>query len=260
MRRASRVGIVRPALALFAVVLLIAVEPSAHARSPNPAGGATGSSRDLFGTIPIALDRQFLGNLSVPSLAPGGSTELRYSLEDPTKMAGSLTRVVLTFQVYAFNGYPGDASALLPVANSPVLSNTTASGSTVTVSTASLATGASLIGSIGISTSTDTPAGTFAIRTAIAFELTATSYLLESRGWFSASVWASATEAPNGTATLNLSRLGVSGLLPETAVLVASSDWAWALGALLAGAFVLLAAGAWFYYSRRGPGSSSGVG
>jgi hypothetical protein len=258
--RAHRRSFLRPLLATGAVTLLVAISLSPGAQgalAPLPASTVIPGT---YGTIPLALDRQFLGNLSVPSVAPGGSTEIRFSLADPAKISGPLVDVVLTFQVYAFNGYPGDASALLPVANAPVLSNASASGSVVTVSTASLATGHPLLGSVGVSTSSDTPAGTFAIRTSVAFEVSGTHYLLESRGWFSATLWASATEEPNGTATLNLTRLGVSGVTPETAVLVATSDWAWALAALLVGAFVLLAAGAWFYYSRRGPGSSSGVG
>jgi len=252
VRRARRVRPLRPAVAILAVALLVALVPSASAR---PVGDP-----EALGTVPLALDRQFLGNLSVPSIAPGGSTSIHFSLADPPKLAGPLLHVVLTFQVYAFNGYPGDATADLPVANAPVLSNATASGALVTVRTASLAAGTPLLGSVGVATSSATPAGTFAIRTSVAFEVGGTDYLLESRGWFSAATWASATELPNGTATLNLTRLGVSGVTPETSVLVEASDWGWALGALLAGAFVLLGAGAWFYYARRPPASSSGVG
>lgn len=247
MRRARDALGIRSALAIFVSLLLFAAAPAAGAR---PAA---------YPTLPIPLDRHFLGNLSAPTIAPGASTELGYSVANPASLGAPLVDVRLTFQVYAFNGYPGDATALLPVANAPVLSNSSASGTNVSVAVGSIASGAVRTGTIGIQTSPDTPAGTFAIRTAVSFLLGATPYRLESRGWFSAALWDRATTEPNGSATLNLTLLGVSGVVPETAVLVASSDWSWALGALLAGAFVLLAAGAWVY-SRRGPGSTSGTG
>ena len=241
-RGAGTVGI-----ALFALVVLltaIAVAPASRAASPP---------------LPVPSDRQFLGNLSAPSIAPGGSGSLRFSLTDPPRFGAPLTTVRLTFEVYAFNGFPANGSAFVPVANAPLLSNGTTSGPTVGFGVGALASGHTVTGSIGIATSSATPTGAFAIRTALAFTLNATGYLLESRGWFSAATWAAATHEPNGSATLNLSVLGVSGVLPETAVLVSSSDWQWALGALLVGAFVLLGAGAWIY-ARRGPGSTAGAG
>ncbi|MGP8077576.1 MAG: hypothetical protein ACLQC7_05930 [Thermoplasmata archaeon] len=264
MPRGVRARLLRPAFALLVALLLVAVGPSSSARAAVRVGPlALPGLADpaSFGNLSISLDRQFLGNLSAPSIAPAGSTRIQFGLAEPAALAssGTLLRVVLTFQVYAFNGYPGDGSAQLPVSNAPVLSNATASGALVNVSTPSLASGAPLAGSVGISTASGTPSGTYAVRTALSFVLKGTDYRLESRGWFSAATWTRATEEPNGTPTLNLSVLGVSGVLPETALLVSSSDWAWALGALLAGAFVLLAAGAWVY-SRRGPGSTAGAG
>jgi len=257
--RAGRSGLLRTAALLAAVLLIAAEGPSSVARAAPATPRPPEATAAVYGTINLSLDRDFLANLSVPSIAPGSTTSLHYALADPRAMGGTLTKVRLTFQVYAFNGYPGDASALLPVANAPVLSNATGSGASVTMALASLARGAPAVGSVGVAASANTPAGTFAIRTALSFNLGATAYLLESRGWFSAATWASATETPNGSATLNLSALGVSGVIAESAVLVIASDWGWALGALLAGAFVLLAAGAWVY-SRRGPDSRSGAG
>ncbi|MFY9717817.1 MAG: hypothetical protein WAK40_07810 [Thermoplasmata archaeon] len=259
MPRARRSSPLRSTLVVAAALLLVGLLPSSTANGSPATPAAVPSGPSVFGPINLSLDRQFLGNLSVPSIAPGSSASLHYSLADPRAMGATLQHVLLSFQVYAFNGYPGDASALLPVANSPVLSNHTASGSSVNISLPSLVAGTPMLGSIGVATSANTPAGTFAIRTALSFNIGATAYRLESRGWFSATMWASATEAPNGTATLNLSELHVSGVIAETAVLVVSSDWGWALGALLVGAFVLLAAGAWVY-SRRGPTSRSGAG
>ena len=223
---------------------------------PPPAGAAP------IAPVPIPLDRYFLANLSLPSVAPGGSTHLAFAVGDPARLGAALTRTVVTFELYAFNGYPGTGNASLPVGNAPTLTNATASGGEVTVALGTVASGSTVTGSVGVVTSSSTPAGTFAIRTAVAFDLNGSPRLLESRGWFSSSAWAAATELPNGSASLtnaSLAALNVSGIVPETALLVAPNDWPWALGALLGGAFALLGIGAWFYW-RRGPGSTAGTG
>jgi hypothetical protein len=235
--------------AIVAVALLLsAVAPGVRASS--------------YPALPVALGRQFLSNLTLPSVAPGGSTELGFTVADPKAMNATLTAVVVTFQVYAFNGFPGNATALLPVANAPVLVNSTSSGAAVNVSVPTLLAGGAVYrGSVGLVTSAATPSGTFAVRTAISFVANATDYRLESRGWFPASLWAQATTAPNGTPTLNLTVLHVSGVVPETAVLVVASDWEWALAAILAASLLCVGVGAWLYFRRgSGPGSSSGAG
>ncbi len=229
---------------IVAVALLLLVSVPAHA-APYP-------------PLPIALDRDFLGNLTAPSLAPGSSGGLTYTVSDP--LSTPLTGVVLTLTVYAFNAFPGNATSSVPVAGAPVLVTGTTSGAWANVSLGSLAPGPALHGSVAVSTSASTPSGAFAVRTALAFTLASnrTAYRLESRGWFTAATWAAATELANGSATLNLSLLGVSGVIPETVVYVANSSWGWVLGAVLAGAIVLTGAAAWVYF-RRGPGSRSGT-
>jgi len=233
------------ALGLALLVPVVATDPVAASGYPP---------------LPVALDSSFLTNLSAPSVAPGGSSSIAFSITDPAATGANLTNVVVSFWVYAFNGFPGNATAVLPVANAPALVNATASGSFVTVGFSFLMKGSTMSGSVGFVTSSDTPAGTFAIRTAVNFTRNATDYRLESRGWFNASQWASGTEAPNGSAVLNLTALGnISGVVPETAVLVAPSGWDIALAALLVGGFVLVGAGAWVYF-RRTSGSRSGAG
>jgi hypothetical protein len=245
--RATRTAPLGPVAFALAAVLLVALVPAPAARAASPP------------VLPIPLDPRFLTNLSAPSVTPGGSGRIVFGVSAPAVLAAPLVGAVLTIEVYAFNGYPGNASAQLPVRNAPVLSNSTASGALVTVSLGTLPAGATHAGSVGFSTSSDTPTGTFALRTALAFTLNGSGYRLASRGWFTQAAWDRATELPNGSATLNLSVLGVSGVIPETGLLVRTSDWPWALGALLAGAFVLLGVGAWVY-ARRGPGSRSGAG
>jgi len=212
---------------------------------------------NAYPLAPVALDRQLLSNLTAPSVGPGGSSSVSFRLLDPPTFF-ALSAVVLTFELYALNGYPGDAVGPLPVANAPALENGTASGPEVNVTVASLSPGADYNGSVAVVTSAATPAGTYAVRTQLSFVANHSTYLFRSRGWFSASDWANATTGAGGTATINASRLGVSGVVPETAVYVAPSGWPVALGALVALGLILVGIGAWLFY-RRGPGSSAGA-
>ncbi|MGI0154869.1 MAG: hypothetical protein ACREDE_01860 [Thermoplasmata archaeon] len=206
--------------------------------------------------LPLADDRGFLGNLSTPALSPGGSGSIAFTLGNPLSLA--VGSAVLTFQVYAFNAFPGNATSTVSVSGAPVLSNATSSGSAVTVSVGTLASHGVFRASVAVATSATTPSGAFAVRCALSFVANATDYLLESRGWFTAAVWAAATELPNGSSTLNLSVLGVSGVLPETAINIESSGWSGLLTGVLVAAAVLVGIGAWIYF-RRGPASSSGA-
>jgi len=230
-------------VALLVAVAAVGSGPAARAASYPPA--------------PLALDRQLLSNLSAPSVVPGGSTSVSFRLHDPPAFF-PLSHLQLTLEVYALNGYPGDAVGPVPVANAPVLENSTSSGGEVNLSYASLALGSTINGSVRVVTSSTTPAGTYAVRTALGFTANGSVYRFESRGWFSASAWANATAGGNGSATVNASRLGVSGIVPETALLVAPSGWPVALGALLAAGLVVVGLGAWLYF-RSGPRSSSGA-
>lgn len=207
--------------------------------------------------LPVGLDRAFLGNLSAPNLAPGASGSLGFSVSDP--LPSALDALVVTFGVYAFNGFPGNATST-SLAGAPILSTPSASGAAVSVSVGALANGSTYHGSIRVETSSSTPNGAYAVRTSVAFSLASngTGYRLESRGWFNDSLWRAATELPNGSVTLNLSLLGVSGVVPETAIGVAASDWGWLLGSLVAASVVLVGAGAWVYF-RKGPTSRSGA-
>jgi hypothetical protein len=240
---ASRTWTQPLALGLVALLAPLAVSTPAAAGSYPP--------------LPIELGRQLVGNLSGPSLSPGGSGSVGFTVANP--LSGTIQGVTLTLQVYAFNGFPGNATSLA-LASAPILTTPTTSGISANVSVGSLASGGVYHGSVGVATSSTTPTGAYAVRTELSFTLAAnsTAYRLESRGWFSDSTWRSATELPNGSVTLNLSVLGVSGVSPETAILVSSSNWEWVLGAVLAAVIVLAGAAAWVYF-RRGPGSTSGA-
>ena len=231
-------------LALSVTLFLIA------ATLPGPASAADP-------VVPESYDSTFFSNLTAPSLNPGGSGSIDFQVADPLSFE-PITAVVVTLQVYAFDAYPGNATSPLASSGIPVLVTPTESGTSVNVSLSSLGPGQPTRGSVDVVTSQNTPAGDFAVRTALSFLANGIAYHLESRGWFTASAWAAATELPGGNLTVNLTRLGVSGITAETAILVTSSNWEWALALILVAAVVLVGAGA-FVYFRRGPKSSSGV-
>jgi len=220
--------------------------------------GAPATARaSTYPPLPLGFDATFLSNLTGPDLTPGSSGTLSFHVGDPARFA-PMTVVTLTLDVYAFNAFPGNATSSVASAGTPVLVTPSGSGTVVNVSLPSLDPGANDAGSVGVATATNTPTGTFAVRTALAFVANGTDYRLASRGWFSESLWESATILPNGSATLNLSMLGVSGVTAETSILVSSSSWAWALALILGAGLVLVGAGA-FVYFRRASKSSSGA-
>ncbi|HEY6238955.1 MAG TPA: hypothetical protein VIZ68_07215 [Thermoplasmata archaeon] len=230
------------------LVLLIALVVAAAAL-PTPADGAG------FPELPLGSDGGFLYDLNAPVLAPGGSGPLTLSLGNP--LGVTISSVRATLALYAFNAYPGNATGGLP-ADAPTLSVGGQVGATVTLDAGDLASGSSSSFSVSIDPPAGCPSGTFALRTSVEFTINGTAYRLESRGFFSDALWASATDGPNRTSTLNLTVLGVSGVVPETGVLVRANPYPPVLYVVLAVAFVLAGAGG-YYAWRRGPRSRSGA-
>jgi hypothetical protein len=232
-----------PLAALLVVLTLstLGVLPSTSASGP-PA-------------LPIGLDRFFVENVVGAELSPGASGSLSMQVHDP--LAGAMTTTVLTVGVYAFNAFPGNATSQVDVASAPVLSNATSSALEVNESLGTLASGAVRPVYVPVVTGASTPSGTFAVRTALTFVENGTSYRLASRGWFTSAQWNAATSEANGSVTVNVTQLGVSGILPETSVLVTSNDFSLALWGLLGAGILVVALGAWLYFRRSN--SSSGT-
>jgi hypothetical protein len=238
----------RPAAPLVVAALLLIV-----AAAPPAVGGPP--------SLPPATYIRFLSNLTMPTLAPGASGPVEFSVTDPLPLP--LASVVLTLGVYAFNAYPGNASGPVPAGEAPQFTGSgPAASDFVSIPIGALRSGAVYAspGSVGLSVAAPAgaPQGTFAVRTSLTFTCNGSSYVLESRGFFSASAWANATSVPGTPSSLNASRLGVSGILPESAVLVRSNPFPVALAVVLGGAVVLAALGGYWAVRRR-PGSRSGA-
>ncbi len=205
--------------------------------------------------LPLADDAGFVAALRGAELTPGGSGDLTLTIHDP--LAGAIDSVVLTAGIYAFSPFPGNATTPLDIASAPLLSNATISGPQVGVSLPSISPNASREVTLPVAAGATTPTGTFAVRFALAFRSNGVSYNLSSRGWFSPAVWAAGTTGPNGTVAVNLTRLGVSGILPETSVLVDSNGFSELLWGLLGAGIVVVGIGAFLYFRRSN--SSSGT-
>jgi hypothetical protein len=241
----ARGRVFRFALLGLAVILLVGAVPTLP-----PARATT------YPVVPLGSDRWFVSNLTGAEVTPGAGGSLGLSVGNP--LAGiTLTAIVLTLDVYAFNAFPGNATSTVGVATAPILSNGSSSGPSVNLSLGSLAPGGTLPETISVATSATTPSGTFAVRTALRFLAGGEAYLFESRGWFTDAQWAAATTVVNGSVGLNVTALGVSGVAPETSILVTNSDLSTALWAVFGAGVVLVGVAAWLYF--RPPKSSSGA-
>ncbi|MCI4367317.1 MAG: hypothetical protein L3K08_06165 [Thermoplasmata archaeon] len=237
---ARRVGRKIPALLL---VLFLPYLSPAGALAPPP--------------ISISADSGFLSNLSAPVLAPGGSGLLQFHLSDP--LTRPLSQVSLTFELYAFAPAPGGSSSPMP-SGAMSLSGPQGSGTLILLTLPPLAPGSIEAGSVGVIASGGAGDGGYSVRSMLTFAANGSSYRFESRGYFSDAAWNAATQpaGASGPSELNLSRLGVDGITPETAVGVHTDPWLVPV-LVLVGAGVLVAGIGAVYYFRRGPGSRSGA-
>jgi hypothetical protein len=217
-----------------------------------PAAAANG-----FPPLPTTVEGRFLTNLTAPVLDPGTHGTVTARLHDP--LSGPLTNVTLTAEVYAFEPFPGGAANnSLPGGGGVVIAGANAASPTVIVAGGTLGPGTETSVAFDVVSLASAPAGAYALWFLVTFVSGGVEFGLASRGYFPAPVWANATSLPGGNSTLNLSRLGVSGVLPETAVQVVGASVNLALYFLLGLSLVLAAAGG-FYAFRRGPKSRSGA-
>ncbi len=209
-----------------------------------------------YPTVPVGLDRWFVSNLTGAELAPGGSGAISFTVGDP--LAGlAISSTVLTLQVYAFNAFPGNATSTVAVAAPPVLASSSGSGAAANVSLGTVAAGSVRRGFGGRAILRDDAERDLRGANRAAVRRRGADYLLESRGWFTDAQWSAATAGPGGSVDLNVSALGVSGVIPDTSILVSSSDLSTAIYAVLGAGLVLVGLAAWLYF--RPPKSSSGV-
>jgi hypothetical protein len=219
------------------------------------AGLLAPGARATYATLPLGEDGRFITNLSAPVLSPGGAGTISFQVADPLTADLESTQIIVG--LYAFNAYPGNATQLVPQ-GSLTLGSGAPNGGNVDLLLGAVVPGAPVPVEIPVASSPSAPSGTYALRISLYFDVNGTSYRLASRGEFTDAQWAAATAGPNGTSTLNLTTLNVSGIVPETAVLVRSNPYPLALDVILGVALLLAAAGG-FYAFRRTSKSRSGA-
>jgi hypothetical protein len=205
-----------------------------------------------YPVVPSGEEAKFVTNLSAPPTEPGAGTSIQGAVGDP--LNATISVIVLAIEFYSFVPYPGGSTQPLPTP-SPSLATGAGSGPNATLTWPSLAAGGAVPFSVHVAVPSGTSQGAFLLRISLQFVSGGAAYLLESRGFFSPSLWMNAT-ASNGT--VNASRLGVSGVVPETAVSVEGPAAATYLYPLLGVALVLAAAGS-YYAFRALPQSRSGT-
>jgi hypothetical protein len=208
--------------------------------------------------LPLGDDAHFLEDLSAPTLSPGSSGTITFEVFDP--LTTPLSSASVSLGLYAFNAYPGNATGPVPSDGTPLLSTPGTSATSVTLLVPSLDPGTSEPFQVTFSAPSGALQGTYAVRTSMTFSANATIYRLESRGFFSTAQWEAATTSANGSSTLDLAVLGVSGVVPETSVLVLAqgTNLSYVLYPILAIAIGLAALGGYLSV-RGGPGSRSGA-
>ena len=239
----------RRAYAVALATLLVAV--------PLAVGLASGHALTPYPPLPVAEGIAVLTNLSAPIVEAGGSGTISGTIHDP--LNETIRVVSVTLEVYAFEPSAAVSSSSVPggvpTTGSVTLSDSNASGATLVLSLPDLAANRSEGFSVDAVSAGGASAGVYAVRVGVAFAAGGTDYELRSRGYFSASAWENATSLPGNQSTLNLSRLGVSGVVPETGVQVLPPSVSPYLYGLLGAALVLAGAGG--YYAARGRSKSS---
>jgi hypothetical protein len=203
--------------------------------------------------VPVLPDRDWspiLGELAGPTLTPGGSGSLKFRVGDP--LSYELVSMNVSLQVYAFNPTDGGAVQSPPAGETPTLEG----GLHYVVAPPLLAPNTTWNWSVPVAVPATAPTGDYAVRFAVSFSMDNVSYLLESRGFFSASAWAGATEYANGTPTINASQLGVSGIVPETSILVSSAATPVVLYIVLGVGLGLAALGSYWWARSEGKSKS----
>ena len=205
---------------------------------------------------PVLPDSEWspiLGELVAPALTPGSSGSITFRVSNP--LLTELVSMNVSLAVYAFNPTEGTGAQALPAGGTPTLGRGVL---TYTVAPPVLPATTSWNWTVPVTVPSAAPTGDYAVRFAVSFLSANSSYLLESRGYFSSSAWAAATHYSNGTPTINASELGVSGIVPETSILVSSASASYVLYIILGVGLGLAALGA-YWWTRSEAKSKSGT-
>jgi len=186
-----------------------------------------------------------LSDFKAPQIVPGSSGGYQFSVRN--RYNGTLENASLTIEVYKWATLE-DAKDIGKVSDPPEISEGARQG--YTAPPFSLGPNQTTTEKITISTSKSTPQGTYFVRQMMQFDYNGTHLLMKSRGYFSNKEWDNATTNVNGSRAvggINLTLLGVDGILPDSSFSVKEPIPMWPL-ALLIGLTIFFGALALVFY------------
>lgn len=186
-----------------------------------------------------------LSNFRTPQIVPGESGSYEFTVRN--RYNGTLLNASLTIEIYKWATLE-EAKDIDKISNPPEIVEGLRQG--YTAPTFHLAPNATFRIKITISTSKSTPQGTYFVRQMMQFDYNGTHLLMKSRGYFTGKEWDGATTNVNGSRVvggINLTMLGVDGILPDSSFSVKEPIPLWPL-ALLIGITILFGALALVFY------------
>ena len=191
-----------------------------------------------------ALGNVTLSNFHTPTINPGESGKLSFTVEN--NYDAEMKNVFLTVEIYKY-ATEETLKNTNEISEPPVFVN----GETETITynyneSESITAGSSTQISLIISTSKQTPQGTYLVRTKIEFKLNNIPYMMESIGYFS--------DEERMNYQLNETHLpsGCSGIIPETSFTVREPIPMWPLYVLIGAAVFFGALAVVFYMQDKG--------
>ncbi len=239
----------RPLLVLVPLLALVLSLPGALA---TPASGAPPPP------LPSPEPAGLLA-LSTETTPPG--TSVTVGLTVANDLGSSIRNASLQVAFYRFNVNgateeltPGDAWAPT-FAERPSLPpgvQESGAGLSENFTLPALSQGGAVHLALAVSVPSAAPTGSYLLRDRLVINTSQAEYLLASRGYFPDALWARATLGANGTPMLNLSLLGVSGVIPESALGV-DSPWVTPILLAILVSALAIAAGVGVHLIRQRP-------
>jgi hypothetical protein len=182
---------------------------------------------------------------SPDTIEPGKDGKLNFTLTD--RYNDPMKNITLTIEVYKWATIE-EANNITNIHHPPTIKEGQAQKYELVMGQLSAGVGNNI--QMTLQTSTDTPEGTYFVRTMMVFSYKNVNYTMKSRGYFSNVQWEAATDQVNlnqSVGGINITYLGVSGILVDTSFSVKKPMPMWPL-ALLIGLTVLFAVAAVILY------------
>lgn len=175
---------------------------------------------------------------SPDTINPGTDGKLNFTLMD--RYQNSITNANLTVEVYKWATIE-TSNNISKIHHPPVIKE--GQDQTYNYKVGTMAPGVGINIQMTLETRSDTPEGTYFVRTMMTFDYGNGSHVMKSRGYFTNAQWAAATDQLNlnqSVGGINITYLGVDGILVDTSFSVKKPMPMWPL-ALLIGLTVLFA-------------------